>query len=69
MALNTKLTNGSEFQTVNENDDSERHNCEEMALNAKLWRDGGFKRLKCGERVALNAKLTNGPECQADQWL
>ena len=57
MALNVKLTNGSEFQIVNKNDESERHNCEEMALNAKLWRDDGFERLKCGERVALNAKL------------
>ena len=35
MALNVKLTNGSEFQIVNKNDESERHNCEEMALNAK----------------------------------
>ena len=27
-----------------------------MALNTKLWRDGGSERLKCGEKVvALNA--------------
>ena len=43
MALHVKLKN--------ENDGSERHNCEEMALNAKQW------------TTTLNVELTNGSKC------
>ena len=69
VVLNTKLTNGSECLTVNDD-----------TLNAKLWRDGGSECLivnndfKCqtvnngSERqtkdMILNAKLNNGSECQ-----
>ena len=51
MTLNTKLTNGSKCQTVN--DDSEHQTKDMMTLNVELK-----------NMAALNAKLTNGSECQ-----
>ena len=69
VVLNTKLTNGFECLTVNDD-----------TLNAKLWRDGGSECLivnndfKCQtvnngselqtKDMILNAKLNNGSECQ-----
>ena len=71
VALNTRLTNGFECLTVNDD-----------ALNAKLWRDGGSECLtvnndfECqivndgSERqtkdTILNAKLNNRSECQTE---
>ena len=57
VALNTRLTNGFECLTMNDD-----------ALNAKLWKDDGSECLTVNNGSECQT-VNDGSERQAEQWL